>query len=237
MTRRSMPILLTIVLAALLTGVGSGAPERAHAAAPSPPTAIASGADREDLTTYALGTHSFRAGSLYIAFLKLAEKEDPVDASPGVVGTGTDWIRIDDGAASTAGMGLSAYRFAPAADRADVALSTGTLSSRHEGMWFSIVRVASGFDPSAPILRSKAGSGAAATGFTLSFPDIPAPDSLVLAAFAHAAAEASTPNAGWAEVTGSDLSHPYPAQAAHVIYDATEPGRSPGSTWATAAAR
>jgi Calcineurin-like phosphoesterase len=215
-------------------GPGSGT---AEAATPSVPAVVAAGASRADASSYPLGSVSFRRGALYIAFLKVSDKEGSVDPSPGIVGGGTGWVQVDDGRASAAGMGMTAYVFTPATALADVALSTGTLSSVHEGMWFSVVEVASGFDAAAPIVRSKAGAGAAATGYVLPFPTTPAPDSLVVAAVAHGAVEESTPNPGWTEVAGTDLAHPYPNRSAHVIFDASEPGRSPGSTWSTAAVR
>jgi calcineurin-like phosphoesterase family protein len=201
------------------------------------PVLIGAGAIRSDASTYSLGTHSFRGGALYVAFVKLADSGMAVDATPGVTGAGTDWVQVDDGRASAAGMGLTAYRFTPQADVLDVPLTTGPLSSVHEGIWFSIVEIASGFDATAPIARSKSASGAAATGYSLSFSDAPAPGSLVLASFAHAAAEEATPAAGWTELAGTDLFHLSPSQSAHVIYGGTEAGLSPGSTWVTAAAR
>lgn len=232
--RRTLtPIAALVLSTTLLTGPAASP----AVAGPSAPSLVGAGSARADAQQYSLGTYSFEAGALYVAFLKLAEKESPVDATPGLVGAGTDWIQIDDGRASAAGMGLTAYRFTTAAGLAGVSLQTDLLSSVHEGFSFSIVEVASGFDPAAPIAQHKASAGPASTGHTVSLRDAPAADSLVVASFAHAAAEESAPNAGWAEVTGSDLSHPFPAQSAHVIYDASEPGRSPGSTWTTAAAR
>jgi hypothetical protein len=52
-----------------------------------------------------------------------------------------------------------------------------------------------------------------------------------MAAFAHTVAEGSTPKSGWTELAGSDLAHADPGMGAHVIFDATSPGASPGSTW------
>ena len=233
MIRKLAPFAALTILTALLAGSGSGT----AGATPSAPTTIAAGASRQSASTYPLGTYSFRGGALYIAFIKLADREDAVDPSPGVIGTGTDWVQIDDGRASTAGMGLAAYRFTPTGDRTDVPVSTGVLSSIHEGIWFSIVEVASGFDPVAPVARFKAASGGAATGYAVTLPGAPAPDSLVLASLAHGAAEEAVPDAGWTEVAGTDLSHLFPSQSAHVIYDTSEAGVAPGSTWSSAAPR
>jgi acid phosphatase type 7 len=215
-------------------------PERAAtatAAAPAAPTLASAGVTTANATSYSLGNASFSAGHLYLAFVTLSESGGAVDSTPGVVGAGTTWTKIDAGEASFSNSGLTAYRFVPTEDATDVPLRTGTLSTGHEGAQFSVVEVAGDIDQDTPIAQYAAGNANSGTGYTRTLAAAPQADSLVVGAFAHGANEGSTPNAGWTEVAGSDLGHGSPARAAHVIYDNTTPGATAGSTWATSSSR
>jgi hypothetical protein len=215
-------------------------PERAAtatAAAPAAPTLASAGVTTANATSYSLGNASFSAGHLYLAFVTLSESGGAVDSTPGVVGAGTTWTKIDSGEASFSNSGLTAYRFVPTEDATDVPLRTGTLSTGHEGVQFSVVEVAGDIDQDTPIAQYAAGNANSGTGYTRTLAAAPRADSLVFGAFAHGANEGSTPNAGWTEVAGSDLGHGSPARAAHVIYDGTTPGATAGSTWATSSSR
>jgi hypothetical protein len=225
------------VLLGLLVVAAGLVPATPTAAVPTAPQLLAAGATSENLPQYGLGTRSFQSGHLYIAFLQLSETSGSLDETPGLVGTGTSWTQIDAGEGSGGGLGVSAYRFAPTSNVGSVALTTGTLSTQHEGFAFSILDVAGGFSSSSPVAQYKAGSSSAATGYTLTLPAQPASDSLVVASFAHAAAEGSTPNAGWTEVAGSDLNYTRPVRGVHAIFDDSAPSRTPGSSWATSSAR
>lgn len=209
----------------------------ATVANPAAPVVVASGATTSNLPQYPLGQVSLTAGHLYVAFVALSETSASLDPTPGVVGPGTTWTQIDAGQASKGGLGLTAYRFQPSTNLGAVSLSTGALSTTHEGLVFTVVDVGAGFDPTAPVAQFKVGSSSRSTGYTLSLPSVPASDSLVLASFLHAANEGSTPNAGWTEAAGSDASHGSPNRGAHVIYDDASPSRTPGSSWTTSAAR
>jgi hypothetical protein len=204
---------------------------------PSDPVVVAGGTSTSNLSSYPLGTTSFTAGHLYVAFIKLSETGGAVDETPGVVGGGSVWTQIDAGQASSGSMGLAAYRFSPTSDLEAVSLSTALLSTRHEGITYSIVEVATGFDPLSPIAQYRAAGSSAATSYSISLPSVPASDSLVLASLAHAANEGSTPNAGWLEVEGSDLAHLNPSQSGHVIFNDGVPSQTPGSSWSTSSRR
>jgi Calcineurin-like phosphoesterase len=215
----------------------AAAPVAAAAAAPSAPALVSAGASTENASSYSLGSVALSAGHLYLAFITLSESGGAVDATPGVVGGSTTWTKVDQGEASFSNSGLTAYRFVPTQDHAGVALRTGTLSTVHEGVQFSVVDVAAGFDPGRPVAQYAAGSAGPSTGYTQTLPTAPQAGSLVVGAFAHGANEGSTPNPGWTEVPGSDLGHGSPARSAHVIYDDTDPGATAGSTWATSSTR
>ena len=204
------------------------------AVAGSVPLLLASGTSSADATSYPLGSMSLEAGHLYVAFLHLSDNGSAVDTTPGLIGGGTTWTQISATEAAAGMMGLSAYHFAPNSNL-NVSLSTGTLSVVHEGFWFTVVDVPSGFDPAAPIAQFRGKRLETTTSLTASLPAAPAADSLVLAAFAHAAAEGSSPGAGWTEVAGSDLTHATPVRGAHVIYDDASASASPSSSWATSA--
>lgn len=223
-----------MLAAVLLAGLLVPGPS---AAAVSEPVLVASGATTSDQSQYALGQVSFTAGNLYVAFLALSETSASLDPTPGIVGAGTTWTQIDAGQASKGGLGLTAYRFRPSTSLGEVSLSTGVLSTVHEGLIFSIVDAGTGFDLDAPVAQVKAGSSSKATSYALSLALAPAPDSVVVASFLHAAAEGSVPDPGWTEVTGSDRSHASPRRGAHVIADATAPSQTPGSSWTTSALR
>ena len=215
-------------------------PSRAAAsavAAPDAPTLASAGVTTENATSYSLGDVTFSSGHLYLAFITLSESGGAVDSTPGVVGGGTTWTKVDAGEASFSNSGLTAYRFLPTADATGVPLRTGTLSTGHEGVQFSVVEVAGDVDQDAPVAQYAAGNAGSGTGYTQTLAAAPQADSLVVGAFAHGANEGSTPNAGWTEVPGSDLGHGSPARAAHVIYDNTTPGATAGSTWATSSSR
>jgi Calcineurin-like phosphoesterase len=206
------------------------------AAAPTAPTLASAGVTTENATSYSLGDVSFSAGHLYLAFITLSESGGAVDSTPGVVGGGTTWTKVDAGQASFSNSGLTAYRFLPTEDATGVPLRTGTLSTGHEGVQFSVVEVA-GVDQDTPVAQYAAGNAGSGTAYARTLPAAPQAESLVVGAFAHGANEGSTPNAGWTEVSGSDLGHGSPARAAHVIYDDTTPGATAGSTWATSSSR
>jgi hypothetical protein len=229
---KSRAIFPLIVGISLLAPIGPTA-----TAAPTAPVVVGAGVTTSNLSQYPLGTASFVADRLYIAFLKLSEAGGIVDKTPGIVGAGTAWIQIDGGQASTGSMGLAAYRFVPSVDTTAVALTTDTLSTRHEGLAYSILEVTGGFDRTTPIAQHRAAASSPALGYSISLPAAPAADSLVVASFAHAANEGSTPNAGWTEVAGSDLTHTSPSQANHVIFDDVAPSGTPGSSWITSARR
>jgi hypothetical protein len=211
--------------------------EAMTSAGPSAPAVVSAGATTESATSYALGTASFTAGRLYVAFLTLGDTAGAVDATPGVAGTGTTWTRVDAGEATADSTGMTAYYFRPTEDSAGVALSTDALSAEHEGLTYSIVEVGAAVDPATPIAQYSAGKVGPATGYTRTLLSAPQPDSLVLGSFSHNADEASTPNEGWTEVAGSDLGHSAPARAAHVIYDDSSPDATAGSTWASPSSR
>jgi hypothetical protein len=204
------------------------------AAAPAPPTLLGAGSTTTNASSYSLGTRSFTAQHLYVAFLGLSETGGSVDASPGVTGGGT-WTRVDNGEASILGVGVSAYALVPTSNAGSVALQTSPLSTVHEGFWYAIVEVSGGFDADTPVAQYRAAAASARTSFSVTLPQEPASDSLVLAAFAHGASQSSSPTSGWSELGGSDLSRSDPGFGAHVVLDASAPGRSPGSTWATSA--
>jgi hypothetical protein len=213
------------------------AQEAAAAAAPAAPTLESAGAATANATSYSLGNASFSAGHLYLAFITLSESGGAVDSTPGVVGGGTTWTKVDAGQASFGNSGVTAYRFMPTEDAATVQLRTGMLSTGHEGVQFSVVEVAGDVDPNTPVAQYAAGNAGSGTGYTQTLATAPQADSLVVGAFAHGANESSTPNAGWTELPGSDLGHKSPARAAHVIYDNSAPAATAGSTWATSSTR
>jgi calcineurin-like phosphoesterase family protein len=222
----------TLSLILLVGGVAWARPnvDVASFAAPQP---VLAGASTANASAYPLGTASFTAGHLYVAFLHLSEAGSAVDPTPGLIGVGTSWTQLSAPNASAGVMGLSAYVFAPSADIADVTLSTGALSVVHEGFCFTVVDVPPGFAPASPIVQSRGVRADPTQALTASLSLAPRADSLVLAAFAHGAAEGSTPGTGWTEVAGSDLSHLSPTRGAHVVYDDTAPSASASSSWAT----
>jgi hypothetical protein len=228
---RSRVLLGFLIVAAALV------PATTTVAVPTAPQLHAAGQTTSNAQQYSLGTLSFEAGHLYIAFLQLSETSGSLDETPGLSGTGTSWTPIDEGEGSAGGLGVSAYRFAPTSNVGSVALATGTLSTVHEGFAFSILDIGGGFSATSPVAQYKAGSSSAATGYTLTLPTQPASDSLVVASFAHAAAEGSAPNAGWTELSGSDLNYTSPPRGVHAIFDDSAPSRTPGSSWATSSAR
>lgn len=224
-------------VALLLIAASSLVPESPAAAAPSSPTLLAAGSSNARATIYSLGLRSFVAGHLYVAFVSLSETGDHVDATPGLAGSGTTWTAIDKGEAGASVVGMAAYQFRPTSDVSAVALTTNVLSTGHEGIWYAIVDVSSGFSTSSPIAQYKADRTGSGTNYAVSLPSTPAADSLVLAAFSHTSATASAPSSGWSELDGSDLTFADPAFGGHVIFDGSSPGRTPGSSWSTSASR
>ncbi len=231
--RRSLITLFGALLCAAML-VGS---EPAAVANPSPPILLTAGSSTANATSYSLGTASFTAGRLYVAFVELSEVGGAVDSTPGIQGAGTSWTKIDGSEASAAKMGLTAYYFLAEDDLADVALQTGTLSTGHEGIWFSVTEIGGDLNETAPVAQYSAGRQGTGTGYTRTLASAPAADSLVIAAFAHAVNETSAPTAGWTELAGSDLGHAAPNRGSNVVYDNTTPGSTAGVTWATSSTR
>ena len=207
------------------------------AAAPSSPTTLTAGSNNTRASIYSLGQHSFTAGHLYVAFVSLSETGDTVDPTPGIIGLGTVWTAIDRGEASASSVGMAAYRFQPTSNLSAVALTTNVLSTGHEGIWYAIVDVASGFEAAAPITQYKADRTGSGSSYSVSLPSPPAADSLALAAFSHTSATSSTPASGWSELDGTDLTHPDPGFGGHVLFDDSSPSRTAGSSWSSSASR
>ena len=226
-----MGLALAAVVAALLV------PGAAVSAAPSSPALVGAASTNERATVYSLGVHSFDSDHLYIAFLSLSETGDHVDPTPGLIGPGTTWTPVDRGEASASYVGMAAYRFQPTSDLTAVPLTTGVLSTGHEGIWYAIVEVSSGFATSSPIVQYKADRTGSGSSYSVTLPSTPAPGSLVVAAFSHTSASSSTPASGWSELDGTDLTHPDPAFGGHVIFDDAAPGGTPGSSWSGSASR
>jgi hypothetical protein len=229
--RRHLIAALTLVLVA----AGSVAVGPAVEAAPTSPSLVAAGSSTSSATSYSLGTRSFSSGHLYVAFLSLVETGDHVDATPGVVGSGTTWTAIDKGEASASTVGMTAYSFRPSSDVSGVALGTAGLSTGHEGIWYAIVDVSSGFAASAPIAQYKADRSGSGTSFSVSLPSSPKPDSLVLAAFSHNTSSSSTPSSGLTELDGTDVTSS--AVSGHVVFDGSSPAATAGSSWSGSASR
>ena len=206
-------------------------------AAPASPTLVTAGTSTARATVYPLGTASFSAGHLYVAFVSLSESGDHVDATPGIVGLGTNWTQIDKGEASASTVGMAAYLFRPTSNVSGAALTTGVLATGHEGIWYAIVDVSSGSAPNSPIAQYRADRAGSGTSFSVSLPSSPKSDSLVLAAFSHNTTTASTPSSALSELDGSDLTHGDLALGAHVVFDATSPGATAGSSWSGSASR
>ncbi len=230
-TRRHLLVALTLVMVA----AGSIAAGPAVQAAPSSPSLVGAGSSTSSATSYSLGTRSFSSGHLYVVFLSLSETGDHVDPTPGVVGAGTTWTAIDQGEASASTVGMAAYSFRPSSDVSGVALSTATLSTGHEGIWYAIVDVSSGFAPSSPIAQYKADRSGSGTSFSVSLPSSPKTDSLVLAAFSHNTSSSSSPASGSTELDGSDLTSS--SLSGHVIFDGSSPSATAGSSWSGSASR
>ncbi|MGH3316137.1 MAG: hypothetical protein ACRDO0_08335, partial [Nocardioidaceae bacterium] len=160
----------------------AAAPSRAvsAAAAPAAPTLVSAGVTTDNASSYSLGDVSFSAGHLYLAFVTLSESGGAVDSTPGVVGAGTTWTKIDADEASFSNSGLTAYRFMPTEDATGVPLRTGTLSTGHEGVQFSVVEVAGDVDQDTPVAQYAAGNAGSGTGFTRTLGTPPQADSLVV---------------------------------------------------------
>ena len=135
-TARTVSVLAfaTMAFGSLVPGAG------VVQAAPASPTLVAAGTSTARTTVYPLGTASFSAGHLYVAFVSLSESGDHVDATPGIVGAGTSWTQIDKGEGSASTVGMTAYLFRPTSD-VSAALTTGVLATGHEGIWYAIVDV------------------------------------------------------------------------------------------------
>ncbi len=204
---------------------------------PSPPILLTAGSNTANASSYSLGSASFNAGRLYVAFVELSEVGGAVDSTPGIQGAGTSWTKIDGSEASAAKMGLTAYYFLAEDDLADVPLQTGNLSTGHEGIWFSVTEIGGDLNETAPVAQYSAGRQGTGNGYTRTLAAAPAADSLVIAAFAHAVNETSAPTAGWTELAGSDLGHAAPNRGSNVVYDNTNPGSTAGSTWGTSSTR
>ena len=224
-----------VVAGFMLVGSLAWVDRASDAVAGSLPLLMAAGTSSSDATSYPLGTMSLSAGHLYVVFLHLSETGSAVDTTPGLTGAGTSWTQVNATEAAAGMMGLSAYHFSPSSNLTNVSLSTGSLSVVHEGFWFTVLDIPSGFDPAAPIAQFRGKRLETTSSLAATLPAAPAADSLVLAAFAHAAAEGSPPGAGWTEVVGSDLTHATPVRGAHVIYDDASASASPSSSWATSA--
>jgi hypothetical protein len=230
-TRRHLLAALTLVLVA----AGSVAAGPAVEAAPSSPSLVGAGSSTSSASSYSLGTRSFSSGHLYVAFLSLVETGDHVDTTPGVVGAGTTWTAVDKGEGSASTVGMAAYSFLPSSSVSGVALSTASLSTTHEGIWYSIVDISSGFAASAPIAQYKADRSGSGTSFSVSLPSTPKSDSLVLAAFSHNTSSSSSPSSGLTELDGTDLTSS--AVSGHVIFDGSSASATAGSSWSSSASR
>lgn len=196
------------------------------------PRLVASSATTSRRSRYPLGTVSLRADHVYVVFLTLSETSKSLDRTPGVTGGGTKWLRSDGGGAAAASMGMSAYWFSPDRDMPGLALRTGALSTPHEGLVHAIVEVAPG-TTARSVVQHVAGRAGPAQGYTRTLPARPGADSVVVGAFAHAAAEGAHPGPGWTELPGSDLHHDAPPRGMHVIYDDSVPSQTAASTWDT----
>ena len=233
--RRGSSVAAALLAGALLVASVAWDDRPSDAAAGSVPMLVAAGTSSGDASSYPLGTMSFAAGHLYVVFMHLSENGSAVDKTPGLVGGGTTWTQVNATEAAAGMMGLTAYHLSPSSDLPNVALSTGALSTVHEGFWFTVLEIPSGFDAAAPIAQFRGKRLESTSSLTATLPASPAADSLVLAAFAHAAAESSMPGADWTEVPGSDLTHAAPVRGAHVIFDDVSASASPSSSWSTTA--